>query len=183
MAARPTKVMESIASFTRSAPRVAVAAFRTRARETLSRRTLDDMSIARPRGGRFTQSPRAESSGAGILGVGFDDLANEPVPHDIGIGEILESDAIDPGKDPLDLDESGFFPLGKIDLSLVTGDHRLRVNSQARQEHLHLRRGCVLRLVENYKGVGECASPHVRERRNLGGARLDGLLHSLVRHR
>ena len=63
MAARPTKVIESIASFTFSARSVATAASRTSARETLNRRTLDDTSIASPRG-LLSRSPGARRSGA-----------------------------------------------------------------------------------------------------------------------
>jgi hypothetical protein len=50
MVARPTKVIDSIASFTRSDRRAAIAAFLTSERDTVSRRTLEEMSIASPRG-------------------------------------------------------------------------------------------------------------------------------------
>jgi hypothetical protein len=50
IAARPTNVIDSIASLILSERSVATAAFWTSARDTLSLRTLEEMSIARPRG-------------------------------------------------------------------------------------------------------------------------------------
>src|SRR5438105_10334625 len=173
MVARLTNVIDSIASFTPSARSAAVAARRTSARDTLRRRTLDEISIASPRGGLFIQSPRTLRSGARVLGVRLDDLANESVPHYVGIGQILKADAIDAGQDPLDLHKSRLLPPGKIDLRLVAGDDSFRVNSEARQKHLHLRGGRVLRLVENDERVSECSSPHVGQRGDLDGARVD----------
>ena len=85
IAARPTNVIESMASFTPSARIVASAALRTSARETLKRRMLDEMSIASPRGGLFTQALRAHESGARVLGICLDDLAHESVAHDVAM--------------------------------------------------------------------------------------------------
>jgi hypothetical protein len=48
--ALPTKVIDNIASFTRSVLSVASAVSLSRERETVSLRTLEDMSIAIPRG-------------------------------------------------------------------------------------------------------------------------------------
>ena len=49
-----------MASFARSALSVAIAASLTLARETLRRRTLEEISIASPRGGLFIQSAPRE---------------------------------------------------------------------------------------------------------------------------
>src|SRR5438445_11361430 len=114
----------------------------------------------------MTQPLRGTASRARILDVGLDDLAHQSVTHHVGIGQILKADTIDAGKDALDLHESRLFAPGKIDLSLVAGDDRFRVNTQARQKHLHLRGGRVLRLVQNYESVSQTASTHVREPRD-----------------
>ena len=54
-------------------------------------------------------------------------------------------------------------------------DHA-RAEAQARQEHLHLARRRILRLVENHEGVLQRASAHVGERRNLNDALGEELL-------
>src|SRR3954470_11965513 len=103
MAARPTKVMESIASRTCAARRVTAAASLIRARDTVRRRTLDEMSMARPRGEPFIQSTARAMSGARVLSVRFDDLPNETMADDIRVIEIVEADPIDARQDSLDL--------------------------------------------------------------------------------
>src|SRR4051812_27873348 len=156
--------MEIIASFTRSACSVAMAASRIRSRETLNRRTLEEMSMASPRGEPFIQPAARATSGARVLGVGFDDLAHEAMPDDVGVTEVVKADTVDPRKNPLDLDKPRLLPVGKVDLGFVARDHRFRVNAKPSEKHLHLRGGRVLRFVKNDKGVGEGASTHVRQR-------------------
>ena len=97
--------METIASVTRSALSTATAASLTRARETLSRRTLDEMSIAIRRA-PFTRSPPRLGSGARILCVCLDYLPHQSVPNDVSIGEIMEPDAFDARQNALDLHQS-----------------------------------------------------------------------------
>src|SRR3954468_12031701 len=126
IAARPTKVIESIASRTRSARRVAAAASLMRARDTVRRRTLDEMSMARPRGEPFNQPSTRVSSGSRVLGVRFDDLAHQAVTHDVRVIEIVESDSIDAGQDALDLHQPRLLSIGEVDLGLVACDHGLR---------------------------------------------------------
>src|SRR4051812_34253574 len=105
MAARPTKVTESIASRTCSARRVMAAASLIRARDTVRQRTLDEMSMASPRGEPFTQ-PAGSASGARVVGVRFDDLAHQTVPHDVGVIEIMKPDSVDAWQDSLDLHQT-----------------------------------------------------------------------------
>ena len=90
MAVRPTKVIDSIASLMPSAVKAAIAASLTLDRETPSRLTVEDTSIA-------------SLLRARIFGVRLDDLAHKPVPDDVSVAEIVESDSVDARKDPLDL--------------------------------------------------------------------------------
>src|SRR5262245_10568022 len=50
------------------------------------------------------------------------------------------------------------------------------------EKHLHLNRSCVLRLVQDHKGVGERAAAHEGERRNFNKTLLHHLLCSLEFH-
>src|SRR3982751_2353006 len=130
MAARPTKVMESIASRTCSARRVMAAASLIRARDTVRRRTLDEISMARPRGESFfTQPPARAASGAGVVGVRFDDLAHQTVPHDVGVIEIMKPDSIDARQDALDLHQPRLLSIRQVDLSFIARAHGFRVNA------------------------------------------------------
>ncbi len=65
---------------------------------------------------------------------------------------------------------------GDVDLGGVAGDHDLRAEPDAGQEHLHLLRRRVLRLVEDDEAVVERAAAHERERRDLDGLAFEQLL-------
>ena len=67
-------------------------------------------------------------------------------------------------------------PRGQIDLRDVAGDDGLRSEAEARQEHLHLLGGGVLRFVEDHERVVERAAAHERERRHFDRAALEILL-------
>src|SRR5881392_1224632 len=117
-----------------------------------------------------------------VLGVRSDDVAHQTVAHDVAIAQVAEPDPFDPGQDPLDLEQARILPVGQVDLGLVPRDHRPRVHSQAREEHFHLHSGRVLGLIENHEGVGEGATPHVGEWRDLDGAAVGRLLHPVAGH-
>src|SRR5258708_35711993 len=70
--------------------------------------------------------------------VGLHDLLHELVPHDVAIVEVDERDSVDGADDLHRLDEPGGAPMRQVDLRDVAGDHRLRAEAEARQEHLHL---------------------------------------------
>ena len=55
----------------------------------------------------------------------------------------------------------------QIDLGRVAGHHHARVLAEPGQEHLHLHRRRVLRLVEDDEGVRQRAAAHEGERRDL----------------
>ena len=102
--------------------------------------------------------------------VRIDDLADEPVPHDVGRREIQEHHIVDIGEDVADHLQPGPLPARQVDLGHVAGDDDLRPESEPGQEHLHLLGRGVLRLVENDERVVQGSSPHVRQRGDLDGS-------------
>ncbi len=62
-------------------------------------------------------------------------------------------------------------PFGKSIWLGSPGHRHLRALAETGEEHLHLHAGCVLRLVENDVRVGQRASAHEGERRDLNDAR------------
>ena len=56
-------------------------------------------------------------------------------------------------EDLADHDQAGALIAGQIDLGDVAGDHHLRPEAEPGQEHLHLLRARVLRLVEDHERV------------------------------
>jgi hypothetical protein len=70
-------------------------------------------------------------------------------------------------------------PLGQVDLGDVAGDDHRRAEAEPGEEHLHLLRRGVLRLVEDDERVVEGAPTHVRERGDLDGAGGQQLGHQL----
>ena len=64
----------------------------------------------------------------------------------------------------------------QVDLRFVARNHRLGIDAQPRQEHEHLLRRRVLRLVENDEGMIQRAAAHVGQRRNLDDASFGVLL-------
>jgi hypothetical protein len=72
--------------------------------------------------------------------------------RDLG-GEVGEGDAAHVGEDPACLDQAALLAALQVDLRDVAGDHGLRAEADAREEHLHLLDGRVLRLIEDDEGV------------------------------
>ena len=107
--------------------------------------------------------------------VRLDDLRHQRVADDVGLVEVDERDAVDSAEHILHRDEPRDSLL-KIDLSDVPGDDGLRVEAEPREEHLHLRRRRVLRLVEEHEAVVERAAAHERQRRHLDLAVLEQFL-------
>ena len=68
---------------------------------------------------------------------------------------------------PHGVDEPAGAVGGEIDLRGVAGDHHLRAEPEPGEEHLHLRDGRVLCLVEDDEGVVERPPAHVRQRHHL----------------
>jgi hypothetical protein len=73
------------------------------------------------------------------------------------------------------LDQAALLAALQVDLRDVAGDHRLGADADAGQEHLHLLRRRVLRLVEDDEGVVQRAPAHVGQRRDLDAPRSKSL--------
>ena len=70
----------------------------------------------------------------------------------------------------------------QVGLGDIAGDHRARAEADARQEHLHLLDGGVLRLIEDDEGVIERAAAHEGERRHLDDVALDEARDAIEAH-
>jgi hypothetical protein len=92
------------------------------------------------------------------------------VPDDVRAREARERDAAHTGEDAIGLDEPALLASREIDLRNIAGDDGLRREADPRQEHLHLFRRRVLRLVENDERVVERAAAHVGKRGDLDRA-------------
>src|SRR5262249_2530394 len=103
---------------------------------------------------------------------GPQDVAHQPVAYYVFVAEINEMDLGNLGQDLLDLDQARGLRIAQVDLRNVTGDGSTRMRAQAREEHLHLTHGRVLRLVENDERVVQRAPAHESERRDLDHAQL-----------
>ena len=76
-------------------------------------------------------------------------------------------------EDVAHVDEARPLLARQVDLRDVARDDDLRAEAEARQEHLHLLRRGVLRLVEDDEAVVQGAAAHERERRDLDRPALD----------
>src|SRR5258708_28679504 len=92
--------------------------------------------------------------------VRLHNLLDKVMADHVLVVEVHERDALDMADDLHRLYEPGGAADRQIDLRDVAGDHRLRAEAQAGQEHLHLLRGRVLRFVEDHERVGEAAAAH-----------------------
>ena len=69
-----------------------------------------------------------------------------------------------------------FWPIGRSVCDRIAGDDHARAFAEPGQEHLHLHRGRVLRLVEQDAGVDKGSPAHEGERRDLDHAGLQAAL-------
>src|SRR2546423_8552130 len=131
------------------------------------------------------RSPEAGGSFRGVplfeAIVRPDDPRDELVADDVAIVEVDHRDALDVPEDLAREHEAALFT-GEVDLRDVAGDDGLRAESETREEHLHLRRGRVLRLVEDDERLVQRAATHVPERSDLDLAALGGACETLRRH-
>src|SRR5580698_2295682 len=105
-----------------------------------------------------------------ILLIGADNLLDEVVADDVFFAELGNANALDFTADFERFDETGLFALRQIDLGDIAGDNGLGVETEARQEHLHLLAGGVLGFVQNHEGIVERAAAHESERSNFDDA-------------
>ena len=106
-----------------------------------------------------------------VLGVRVDDAADEPVPDDVVAGQPGEVDVVDVVEDVAYDPQARTGAARQVDLGDVAGDDHLRAEAEPGQEHLHLLRRRVLRLVEDDERVVERAAAHVGQRGDLDRAR------------
>jgi hypothetical protein len=108
-----------------------------------------------------------------MLGIRLDDALHEAVADDVLAAEAHEVYPLDALEDLPHDDQAGTLVLGQVDLRDVAGDDHLRVEAQPREDHLHLLRRRVLRLVEDDEAVIERPSAHECQWRDLDLAALE----------
>src|SRR5574344_2018145 len=111
-----------------------------------------------------------------VILIGADDALHHHMTHHVLIVQLADADALHPFEYTHRLLQTAHLIRRQVDLRGVTGDDHLRAEAHARQEHLHLLAGGVLRLVEDDEAVVERAPAHIRQRRNLDVAALKILL-------
>jgi hypothetical protein len=102
-----------------------------------------------------------------------DDALHERMPHDVLGVEMDERDARHAVENSADLLQARLLAARQVGLRDVARDDGTRAEAEARQEHLHLLRRRVLRLVEDHERLVERAAAHERERRDLDDVPLD----------
>src|SRR5690349_799938 len=96
--------------------------------------------------------------------VRVDDLADQPVPHDVVAGEPCEVDVLDAVEDVLHHAEPADLAGRQVDLGNVAGHHHPGPEAQPGEEHLHLLGRGVLRLVQDDERVIKRATTHKCQR-------------------
>src|ERR1700761_6441322 len=79
--------------------------------------------------------------------VGFNNARDKLMANDIGRGEADVADALDAVKKPHRVGEAGGLAGRQIDLARIAGHHHPAALAKPREQHFHLHRGGVLRLV------------------------------------
>ena len=107
---------------------------------------------------------------------GFDDVFHQRMAHDVAFVELHDADVRNAAQNLHRAHQPAVAPAGQVDLRHVARDDEPRIAAHARQEHLDLRQGGVLRLVQNDEGVVQRAAAHVGQRGDLHGAVLEEFL-------
>src|SRR5208282_4150882 len=102
-----------------------------------------------------------------VLVVGANDSLHQVMTHHVAFVEVYERQSVDALQDFDRFDQTAAARGGQVDLRDVAGDHRLGTKSQAGDEHLHLLRGRVLRLVQDDERIVQRAPAHESDGRNL----------------
>src|SRR5262245_31595606 len=124
----------------------------TRSSTALDNAAARPLSILRNRW-RLMTSIRLEVDLLVVLIVSLDDHLHQLMADHVALVEEDERDSFDAADDALRLHQARLATRRQVDLRHVAGDYGLRPEADARQKHLHLFRGRVLRLVENDKRV------------------------------
>src|SRR3954471_8943422 len=95
--------------------------------------------------------------------VGIYDAHDEVAAYDVIPFEAYERNAFDTGELSLGVLQSTRLSLGQIHLGGVSGYDHLRAETQAREEHLHLLRSSVLRLIQDHERIVQGTASHERQ--------------------
>ena len=95
------------------------------------------------------------------------------MPHHILCTEMGERDAAHFFQNLFGLHEPAFLMFRQIDLGNIAGYDSFRAETDTGQEHFHLFRSSILRLIEYYKRLVQCASAHKGERRDFDRTALE----------
>ncbi len=99
--------------------------------------------------------------------VGVDDTHDEVAADDVVPLEAHEGDTLDAVERSPGVLEATHLPLGQVHLGGVSRYDHLGAESQAREEHLHLLRRGILRLIEDDERVVQGTASHKRQRCDL----------------
>src|SRR5215475_697013 len=132
--------------------------------------------ISRP----YAPQSRLEVDLLVVLIVSPDDHLHQLMADDITFVEVDESDPFDASYDSLRFDQPRFTSRGKVNLRHVARDHSFRSEADARQKHLHLFRGGILRLIQNDKRIPKRPAAHECQRRDFDHALFNELCDALV---
>ena len=88
---------------------------------------------------------------------------------DVAFVELHDADAVDAPQNLHRAHQTAVRLARQVDLRHVARDDEPRIAAHARQEHLDLRQGGVLRLVQNDEGIVQRAAAHVGQRGDLHG--------------
>src|SRR4029079_2050623 len=113
--------------------------------------------------------------------ISLDDASDQRMAHHVGGGEADDLDTLDAFKLADPVIEAGSHTVRKVGLMRVAANDHAAAHAEAREEHLHLLRRGVLRLIEDDEGVVQSAAAHEADRRNLDLARRDAALDLLGR--
>ncbi len=137
-------LVDSMAAARVTARRTAVCGFPASFHSSLP--TITSIGQRGPRRARHSRRSRffADSSV-----VGFDDARDEFVADHVGGGKADMADAFDAMQEPYRVGEPGGLAGRQIDLARIAGHYHPAVLAEPGEQHFHLHRGGVLRLVEN----------------------------------
>src|SRR5215475_12067677 len=115
-----------------------------------------------------------------VLIVSLHDHLHQLMADDVALVEEDERDSFDAADDALRFHQARLATRRQVDLRHVAGDYGLGPEADARQKHLHLLGGGVLRRVEDDKRIPKGATPHECQRRDFDHALFNELSHALV---
>ena len=100
--------------------------------------------------------------------VRFDNTADYRMADNVGSGEANGAETIDTFQLTHCIGEAAHPVAARnVDLPWVSANDHAAILAEAGKKHLHLFARGVLRFIEDDEGIGQCASAHEGDRRNL----------------